>query len=300
LQEPGDLVGMPRVEDGMTVWSKPSWVPGPDEKMILVLEELNRAPADVQQAIMQVLTENKIHMYELPSQTTIVVCINPSDSIYHVSELDPAMITRCIRLKLEADTDEWLTYAHTKKFDERVIQFVSMHKELLCKPIEKPPCPIPRTWEILSDTLKIIPVESQNEIITGIVGAETAVIFQKFIRENYNKPVSGREILDGYDKVREKLKKQRNDENWATSRDLSALINSIAEKGKPTDKQAKNLVSFLTDLSDLSKTKEGPRAEWAIEIIQHLPDKVLNQVATNDLIENLNVILDEVKKAQKK
>ena len=300
LQEPGDLVGMPRIVDGRTVWSMPSWVPAKEEKLMLVLEELNRAPADVQQAIMQVLTEGKIHMYTLPDIYQIVVCINPPDSIYHVSESEPAMVTRGSKIKLEPDADEWLKYAHTKKFDERVIQFIAMHKELLCKPIEKPPCPVPRTWEILSDLLPIIPAESQNEIISGIVGEEVALIFQKFIRENYNKPVSGREILDGYDKVKVKLAKQRNDEMWATARDLGALISSIAEKGKPTEKQAKNLVGFLTDLSDLSKNKDGSRAEWAIEIIQHLPDKVLSQVATNELIENLNVILDEVKKASKK
>ena len=300
LQEPGDLVGMPRVVDGKTVWSKPSWVPEPDEKLFLILDELNRAPADVQQAIFQALTEYRIHMYELPAATVIVVCINPSDDIYHVSEMDPATITRAVKLKLEVDTDQWLQYAHTKKFSDHIIQFISMHKEHLCKPTEKPPCPVPRTWEILNDMLDIIPADCTNEVITGIVGAETAVIFQKFIRENYNKPVSGKEILDGYEKVKEKLAKQRNDEMWATSRDLSALLNSIAAKGKPNEKQTKNLVGFLTDLSDLSKPAAGgPRAEWAIELIQHLPDKILSLVATNDLIENLNEILDQIKKQTK-
>jgi len=286
----GDLTGLPEkdLKEMVTRFLRPDFIPKQDEECIILFDELNRAPTDIRQAVFQMLTDYRLDNYHLPDVCTIVACINPSDSIYQVNELDPAMITRCVKVTLEADTDQWLEYAHTKGFEASVVQFIAMHKEHLCKNTEKPPCPNPRTWEKVSHMLKnkVFPTAALNECLSGLVGPESALVFQKFCRENYNKPVSGTEILNQYDKVKEKLKKQRNDEMSATARDLNATLNSI--KGKLKGAQVKNLEQFILDVSD----------EWAILILEHSADKVLNAVATDAVVDRLQELMKRVQEAK--
>jgi len=284
-QEPGDLIGMPRVVDGVTIWSRPSWMPEENAKLVLALEELNRAPIDVQQAIFQALTENKIHTHKLPAKTIIVLCINPSDSMYHVSDLDPAMISRCIKVKLDYDVDEWLKFAYEKKLDDRIIQFISVHRDLLCQPKENEPSPLPRTWHLLSNELKVVPDELLFEVSAGLVGKEAAVTFQKFCDKEYKKPVTGKEILEHYDKVKEKLSKQRNDENWVTARDL---VNYIS-KSKLRKSEIENLNDYLLNT----------KAEWKVEIISNLPETILIELSKTKLVEEMASIINQVQKAAK-
>jgi len=61
-QDEGDLIGMPEkdVQNRVTRYLRPEWVPEKDQKLMLVLEELNRAQTGIMQALMQVLTEYKI------------------------------------------------------------------------------------------------------------------------------------------------------------------------------------------------------------------------------------------------
>ena len=285
-QEPGDLIGLPRIVDGKTYWTKPEWIPEKNQKLMLALEELNRAPIDVQQAIFQVLTEYKIHTHELPDVTMIVICINPSDGIYHVSQLDPAMITRCVKLKLEADADEWIEYAYKVKIDDRIIRFISVHRDLLSKPGEDA-SPNPRTWKLLSDIIGIVPENVLFEIASGLVGKEAAVAFQKFCDKEYKKPISGKEILNDYAKVKSKILAQRNDEMSVTVKDLIAICKA---ESKLTKIQLDNLVKFLKDTS----------AEWKIEIIQNLPEKVISDLSKTEIVDEITSIIEQIHKAKTK
>ena len=292
-QDEGDLVGIPHLVDGVTVWGKPCWVPNKDQKLFLVLEELNRAQTGIMQALMQVLTEYKIHMYDLPDICTIVACINPPNEIYNVQELDPAMITRCVNIKFEADVDDFLRYATQKKFAETIVQFNAVHKEQhLCRPIPNGPCPLPRTWEILS---KVTPVlgevpDCMNELVSGIVGSETAVVYQKFIRDNYKRPVTAEEILNSYEKVKEKLWKQRNDEMGSTSSLLKIALEDIVAKNKIKKDQVANLERFIIDCP----------TEWTMVILNNIPQQSLKFIASNDVVVKLTAIFDAMDQAEKR
>ena len=285
-QEPGDLIGMPYREGNVTYWSKPCWIPDKETKLMLVLEELNRAPIDVQQAIFQLLTEFKIHTHEFPHYTTLVVCVNPSDSIYHVAELDPAMKTRCINLTLEPDVDEWLRYAYENKVDDRIIQFIGTHREMLCNPSDKEPCPLPRTWKLLSDVIQIIPKDALFEVCAGLVGKEAAIVFQKFCDKEYKKPVLGKEILNNYEKVKEKLMRQRNDENFVTVKDLVAVIGD----SKLSKEQLANLVNFLLDTAP----------EWKVRVLNELPEKLLVELSKTKLVDDISSIIMQQNKMKGK
>jgi hypothetical protein len=290
-QEPGDLIGIPRSKDGVTVWDRPSWIPAdPNTKLLLALEEVNRAPEDVRQAIFQALTEYRIHTHDLPKVTQIVSLINPSNSVYHVSDLDLAYISRHFRMLLDPDVNEWLTYMHEKSGDDRVIQFIGVHNDLLLRPVEgSDPWPSPRSWKYLSDALKVVTGDSMlSELAGGFVGKESAVAFRRFCDKEYKKPVTGKEILADYEKVKDKLKEQRNDEMNVTVSDLCNLLAS--GKAKLNKKQFDNLKMFLLTV----------KAEWKVNIIQKLPPTMLTELSTiPELIDAVANILQQTNKTVK-
>ena len=113
-QEVTDLIGIPGtaertyeyngkpIVDKVTVWKQPSWFPKKGTKGILALEEVNRAPEDVRQAIFQLLTEWKLHTHVLPEGWVIVALINPNNGNYHVNQLDPAFKRRFVQIEMGA------------------------------------------------------------------------------------------------------------------------------------------------------------------------------------------------------
>jgi len=294
-QDPGDLIGIPtkieeKDESGKTIlktmWARPVWMPPANVKLILVLEEINRAPIDVRQALFQVVTEYKIHTHELPKHTQIIACINPSDSIYQVEDLDPAFYTRFFNVEMTADVDEWLQYMHSISGHPVVIQFINVHNDLLCKPTDKGACPIPRTWDKLSRALTYVTDDKKIfDLAVGLVGNEAAVAFRKFCDKAYKKPVTGAEILEDFKKVKVRLEEQRQDQTYNTVQDITALIGS--GKAKLKKKEFDNLVDFLLTI----------KAEWKVQIIQKLPTNMLTELSNEPaLIEAVASILNQTNK----
>jgi hypothetical protein len=264
VQSPEDIAGFPYSDDvkNVTRWRKPEWIPdNPEAKMMVAIEELNRAPIEIQQCFFQALTENMIHTHKLPEDTLFVICINPANSIYHVADLDPAYYNRCITLTLEADVEEWSKYGYAQGWDNRVLQFIAMHQNLLQRPKVGEPSPTCRSWEAVARQVPNIPKDIFFEVVAGLVGKEAAVTFQKYCDTQYNRPISGKEILDSFPKFKEKLLKQRNDEMAATAADLLAVVGDGKGLKKP---QIENLENFLIVVAP----------EYQISIIQKLPENV--------------------------
>lgn len=298
-QEPGDLIGIPRSRDGVTVWDRPSWIPADvNTKVMLALEEVNRAPEDVRQAIFQALTEYRLHTHVLPTVVQIISLINPCNSVYHVSELDLAYISRHYRMTVDPEVNEWLTWMHEKGGDDRVIQFIGVHNDLLLKPVEgSDPWPNPRAWKYLSDALKVVTKDARLfDLAAGFVGKDAAVTFRRFCDKEYKKPVSGKEILADYSSVEKKLKEQRNDEMNVTVTDLCNLLAS--GKAKLQKKQFENLRDFL-----IAKEPDGKyvlKAEWKVNIVLKLPPERLQELSTiPELIDIIAEVLQKTNKTQK-
>ena len=55
FEEMGDLVGMPKIVDGKTVFAAPSWIPTTNKKGILLIDDVNRADDRILRGIMQLL-----------------------------------------------------------------------------------------------------------------------------------------------------------------------------------------------------------------------------------------------------
>jgi len=294
--EPGDLIGLPRsdAETKTTYWAKPEWFPK-EGKVIIFLDELNRAPVDVRQAIFQVLTDYRMHTHQLPEDCYIVSAINPDDGKFshQVEQFDPAMVNRMCFIDVEPDVDQWCEWARNNDLHDMVIRFITVHPELLQKTSDTGPFPSPRMWHKLSDLLKAdaLPVSAQDQVLRGLVGDKPAIAFIRFMDKNTKKPVSAKEVLEDFSKVEARFKKQENSENYSTITDLAAML---GDGGKLSKGQLDNLVSFVHAC--------GP--ELKVAFLKKLPHTFLAKLGhrdaqiTNEIAKIINSV-DEDKKSKK-
>ncbi len=287
-QEPGDLIGIPRAievinektkrKEVVTTYARPEWFPDAEEspRGILFLDELNRAPIDVRQAVFQLVKEKKMHTHVLPKGWYIVSAINPDNSQFQVESLDKAMLRRFCQLKVTHDVETWMGWAKGPgKVSEEITGFIAAQGKLLGEDekfsIEARPTP--DQWVMLDEMRKsgIIPSREEVEVFAGLVGTDAAVSYRRFIDARYERPVSGKEVLNDYEtsKIKKKVKKQqkRNDEMHATVIDLAAEMNVTA---KPSKKQIRNLADFIMDSN----------AEVKASVVHKLPKDYLSELVT--------------------
>lgn len=258
-QEVSDLIGIPRarevtfdnLKEIVTIWARPEWWPRDGTKGILAIEEVNRAPEDVRQALFQLMTEWKMHTHILPKGWVIVSLINPDNGVYHVNQLDPAFKRRFVQVIAEPDTIEWISWSKKNNIDDRVVKFIELFPKLLfqIETIKLDVKPTPAGYHMLSELLRndIVPRQCLLEVASGIIGVESATTFVSTLQKSFEKPVSGKEILDEYSKVSTKYKghvrEKRNDLTYATMLDLIAEC----ENRTLTKSEINNLHQYLVD-----------------------------------------------------
>lgn len=245
-QEPGDLIGIPYQKEGRTYWAKPSWFPEEGTKGVLFLDEINRAPSDVRQAVFQLVLDKKMHTHTLPVGWVIISAMNPSNGTYQVEDLDPAMIRRFSTVVLEPDTEAWLKWADKNNIDKCLVSFINAHNDMLCiqEEVQIETKPSADGYRMLSVIIgaSVIPEGCEAEIYKGLIGKEQSLALLKYQREAYDKPVSGEEILSNYRNVYSKTHAQRTDAMFATVKDALRLINGELQRS-PED--LINLESFI-------------------------------------------------------
>src|SRR5260370_7872641 len=93
LMEPTDLVGLPNLEDGVTRFFPPSFLPTGGEGL-LVFEELNRCEKYMRAPCLQLLTSRTLNDYILPPGCLPVAAINPPSTAYELNNLDQPPLHR--------------------------------------------------------------------------------------------------------------------------------------------------------------------------------------------------------------
>ena len=131
FEEMGDLIGMPKVKDGKTIFAPPSWVPTRDKKGILLLDDINRADDRILRGLMQLLQNYELTSWTLPASWDIVLTTNPDDGNYSVTPMDDAMLTRMRHITLTFDAKVWAKWATQNHIDARGINFVLTYPELI-------------------------------------------------------------------------------------------------------------------------------------------------------------------------
>lgn len=296
-QEPADLIGYPYTENRVSKVTKkefkvlrhaqPEWFPEEGTRGIIFLDELNRAPTDVRQAIFQLVKERRLHTHRLPKGWFIVAAINPDNGNYQVESLDKAMIRRFCCIKVTSSPEIWLRWAHTSSIDDNITGFIAAHDDLLMKTedfaIEGEPTPDQYAMLSTYTKAKVIPRGLEAEVARGLIGSMASVAFTKWCDENYSKPISGRQVLDEFDKHKNKLGKQKTDEWSVTLTEVSAELWS---NDNPTEKRVKNLCSFILFAPPEIKTT----------IMSKLPGNYLGEVMNNrEVTKSIHSVLQQAK-----
>lgn len=195
LLEPPDLIGIPRIEsDGMTHYAPPSFLPTKGAGL-LVFEELNRAPRYVVAPCLQLLTARCLNDYVLPKGWVPCGAVNDVEDGYQVESLDPALLSRFVRVKLEPDAATWSAWARASGLDHRVISFVENTPEIFYGPQSNP-----RSWTYVSRVLSAAGSDSSADDLTvaiaGLVGETWAGAFVAQLGSDT--PLTAIEIIEAY------------------------------------------------------------------------------------------------------
>jgi hypothetical protein len=222
LMEPPDLVGLPRAEGGVTRYLPPAFLPT-EGAGLLVFEELNRCPTYMRAPCLQLLTARTLNDYRLPDGWSLAAAINPPDAAYEVHDLDAAVLSRFVRIGVEADRKEWLGWAGGEGVHPDVRNYVSSDPQIFADEWSNP-----RAWKMVSDLLHAGGNGSRGDdvpvaILTGVVGPTRAVAFRTFCKSG-EITLDAADVIGNYpaaaDSIREWVKKGRTDQ-------LAALVHGI-------------------------------------------------------------------------
>jgi len=200
----GDLLGLPKVEKGITKWLAPEWLHNACKNpVVLFLDEVDRATMEVRQGIFELCDSRKIAGYTLHPDTLIFAAVNGGEhgAQYQVGEMDPAELDRYTVFDVEPTTEDWLDWASDRVSSE-VWDFINANHSHLEHKDEYEPnkvYPSRRSWVRLDKALKGLKQIEHGTTLYHLshafVGMEAAVAFNDFI-QNYERQVTVEDILD--------------------------------------------------------------------------------------------------------
>lgn len=239
LYEAVEINGYPMPKDGKVTYYAPPFVPGPEEKFLLIFDELNRGRKDFIQASFRVMEQRGTDSWDFkPKYHKVVVLVNPIADNDDVEPLGDALINRGVMFYIKPDIKAFLKWAHRSNIDNRVIQFLAEHEEFLhVLPAEDDKgmdvaWTSPRSWELVSRLLQRHDTAIMEQIITGALGFTVGARFIKDIKDP-DKPVSAITILgDKYDKTQQDKFARHQDKKsphkaFATVLDLTSKLNTL-------------------------------------------------------------------------
>ena len=207
MADAGDLMGLPQLDGETTQFLPMKWFyQACVQPVILFLDEVDRAPSDVRQAIFELTDSRKIAGHVLHPDTIIVACVNggEGENSYQVGEMDPAELSRWTVFDVKPTTQDWLDYAKGKVAEE-IHDFIRQNPSFLehsqgeFSPNKVYPCR--RSWFRFDDACKGTNLieESSLDLLylcNAFVGTEAATSFLEFAK-NYNRQVTVEDIVNG-------------------------------------------------------------------------------------------------------
>ncbi len=172
----------------------PEWISGKDNGGILLLDDWNRADVRFIQAIMELIDRQQYISWSLPKDWHIILTSNPDNGEYLVNSIDNAQKTRFISINLKFDINCWSTWAENNHIDNRCINFLLKHPELISTKTNS------RSITTFFNSISSIPSFQDNLYLIqligeGSVGSEFTTLFTMFINNKLDKIISPKDIL---------------------------------------------------------------------------------------------------------
>ena len=172
------------------------------ELVILFLDEFNRASAQVQSELMNLVLQREVVGVRLPENVRLVLAMNPSSDMegfdgtsYSVNFSDSAMMGRVVSLTMEANLNDWLEYAERKVNGTQVVHpdvigFLRSNPKLFSTVEEYGRINnTPRGWKRVSDIYykfgdsDDISLNLLQEVLSGTLEKSSVLLFIKYIKD---------------------------------------------------------------------------------------------------------------------
>lgn len=262
--EAPDLIGFPSIEirDGrqITVHNIPEfWPQTPDWKGVILLEEPNRGTTSVMNTFMQLLTDRKVHKYELPQGAIVVGCINPESEYFDVNTMDAALKDRFEIFEVVYDKVAFLDFMKMKTWDERVQMFVETGTWKYASledlgNIAGSKYLSPRTFSKLNAALKSgVTKELELTIYESILGKNVGQSFFQFV--NDEQPVLYKDIVESTNKSLRRLTKFSDAKDYKSGH-ITITIRDIVEKNDIKDELLSEVALVLPADQSLDLLKQ--------------------------------------------
>lgn len=183
LLDPVDLRGLPHLNgDGKAHWAVPAFLPQ-DGNGILFIDELNRAPGMVQNALLQLVYDRQLGDYIFPKDWDIAIACNPEIS-GGTTKMNDALCNRVVHGYLEPDLQDWCKWAAANQVHPLTIAFLRFKPELMYQYDRNAKAyPTLRSWEFVSDITHSNPSPHLGlALYAGAVGYPAAVEYAAFER----------------------------------------------------------------------------------------------------------------------
>lgn len=241
-----DLVGLPVVVDGATTFAPHNRLPR-SGRGYAFFDEIGRGNAAVQAAALQLLTERRLNDYTLPPGFLPVAATNDGDE-YQVGDLDPALLSRFVCIRVVPSITAWLAWGHTNGIHPAVLDFAALHSDLFLARTSNP-----RAWTMVSNILNATtPTTSTGALEATIAGLvyDWAPAFLNHLKGS-DRVLTPEQIVDRYVGV------QHHVLGWMTAKRIDALHATFAallhhldgiDRKALSPRQRENIAAFIRDL----------------------------------------------------
>lgn len=206
LFNPIDLRGIPtaNAEKTLAIWLRPQIfnMDSSDSVVnILFLDEITAAPQSVQAAAYQITLDRVVGEHVLPDNCIVIAAGNRTTDRSVAFKMPKALANRLMHFQVEESFDAWRSWAVRVGVNEKVIGFLSFHKDYLMA-FDPNGSDVafatPRSWEMASKVLDQFDgnVERAFNLIAGLVGVGVALEFRSW-EQVYDSLPSIEDIFDG-------------------------------------------------------------------------------------------------------
>lgn len=136
---------------------------GEIKPVVLLIDELNRAEQSTMRELMNFILNKSINGYDLPWWVSIVAAINPcsQNSTYATNELDDAQLDRFLKLKVDANLEDWIDYALDKHLNSDIPEALAVQESIFIhrekgQEDTSEMSPSPRSWEMVANIYSYI------------------------------------------------------------------------------------------------------------------------------------------------
>ena len=288
--DPPDFKGFPVIKEvngrqRMDFATPTMW---PDEgEGVIILEEMNRAPTSIMQCLLSLGDKRRgFDGYTLPPGWIVVGCINPENSIYDTTTMDPALVDRFELFNITYDKTSHVNYMKESGWHKDLVLFIESGVWNYSAPESIKNVPgskyiSPRTTSKMNSALKadFLP-EDEMLIYNTIFGDNIGKDFYNF-RHNES-PVFYYDLLNTLSNALVKLKKFSDPANLKQGM-ISITTKDIIDNGEISDELlVKVLKAIPLDqgtalVRDLELKRGHKKQELIVRICEDYPE-VLEQL----------------------